>query len=103
MIRFTGKWVRSRDREPMTAICITHYLTREDLAHQLIAAREPHSRGDLAELSRAEIEKRIRGQLKFSANAASWWADDYNEDEYGEREVSAEEALEWARGQVAKL
>lgn len=102
MIRFTGKWKRRSDGEPMAAVSITHYLTREDLADQLIAAREPHSREDLAELSRAEISKRIRSQLRFNADAANWWGDDYFS--YGEvAEVRADEALEWARRQVAKL
>ena len=103
MIRFTGKWVRKINQEPVAAVRITHYLTREELAHLLVTAVKPHFQQELRELSKAEMEEHIRDQLKLNPDAASWWSDDYREDEYGEQEVSIDEALKWARRQVAKF
>lgn len=99
MIRFN--WKRKSDGEPLAKVRVEHLLTRQDMAHLLAAKVRPFDQESMREMSRQEIDTAIRDQLWQNPDGRHWWTDDYSE-EYP-HEVTADEVLEWAERQVAKL
>lgn len=101
MIRF-GKWHTQKTNQPLAAVRVTHYLTREDLECLLIYRVEPHKQDKLKDLSARQTEKVIREQLESSYEAAMYWSDSYHE-VYDDDDVSEEQVSEWAKRQVARM
>lgn len=99
MIGF-GKW--RAGAVPVARVQVTHHLTRDDAARHLIQAVLPDTAAEAREMSRTEISRVIREQLALcGSRGADFWSDEYAA-EY-DRELTMDEAEEWARRQVAKL
>ncbi len=90
-------WKRKSDGEPLAKIRTEHLLTRDQMACALLAYGHINPEDeDLPELTRDEVEKRIRHQLTWNREALDWWADNY---QFEHREMLEE----WAKRQAAKL
>lgn len=102
MIRF-GKWVRTASKQPLAAVRVTHYITREEMESLLIYKVEPHSPEELKkDLTAKQTETAIREQLESSFESAMYWQDRYRDyEDYDD--VSQDQVSEWAKRQVARM
>lgn len=100
MIKF--RWKSRKDGRRLTVLRVDHTLDDTQLANLLIAASQAdvldwleYGHGE-PDLTKTEIERRIRDKLATNPDAGNWWRDDYPDE-------LEDDAEDWGDRMIAKL